>query len=394
MVSVLKYRRNISVWIIGSLFLLFGSCTFILNAQDIQTYTKEKERLLKEIENSTRLLDQTKSERSETLGKVDLLTRKISNRYSLLNVYENQLSAINKKIGDIQSTIDELSAEIKKVRDEYELLILEVYKRHGSFNEVSFFLASESFNQAYLRYRMINEINDYRRSQGIVLKNTRDAIQVQKTKLEQLKQETSKVLSGILNEKDLLVREKREKESYITKLQAREKQLLNELENKRRSADLLESKIYELIHAAAADKGTKLVSEFGKNKGKLQWPVKGSVVSFFGEHNHPQLKGVKVKNNGIDIKCDKDNRVKAIFKGEVSRVVGIPGYNMAVIVRHGKFLTVYANLTNVLVKNGQSVKIGDPIGDVYIGTGDNQSVMHFEIWEENSKVNPLEWLKK
>ena len=78
----------------------------------------------------------------------------------------------------------------------------------------------------------------------------------------------------------------------------------------------------------------------------------------------------------------------------MSRVVGIPGYNKAVIVRHGKFLTVYANLGSVSVNSGTKISKGSKIGEVYSSANDDSDVLHFEIWEENSKINPSVWLKR
>jgi murein DD-endopeptidase MepM/ murein hydrolase activator NlpD len=86
------------------------------------------------------------------------------------------------------------------------------------------------------------------------------------------------------------------------------------------------------------------------------------------------------------------SKVTCVFDGIVTRVVVIPGYNRAVIVRHGKYLTVYANLKVVDVKNGQKVKTGQIIGTVFSGEGENSNVVHFEIWNEKSKQNPEKWL--
>jgi murein hydrolase activator len=102
---------------------------------------------------------------------------------------------------------------------------------------------------------------------------------------------------------------------------------------------------------------------------------------------------VKVKNNVLDVKISSNGTVRSVFDGEVTRVIGIPGYNKAVIIRHGKFLTVYANLDEIRVQSGQVVKQGQPIGTVFSGQGDHSNTLHFEIWNENAKQNPEHWLK-
>ena len=68
---------------------------------------------------------------------------------------------------------------------------------------------------------------------------------------------------------------------------------------------------------------------------------------------------------------------------------------MAVIIRHGKYLTVYQNLVNVKVKAGDSVATGQDIGDVYLDNGDGgKAVLKFMVYEEKKKLDPELWLTK
>jgi len=84
-----------------------------------------------------------------------------------------------------------------------------------------------------------------------------------------------------------------------------------------------------------------------------------------------------------------------VFKGEVGGVFAISGANMAVIIRHGKYLTVYQNLVNVVVKAGDSVSLGQVIGDVYVDNGDGgKAELKFMVYEEKKKLDPEQWLTK
>jgi len=77
----------------------------------------------------------------------------------------------------------------------------------------------------------------------------------------------------------------------------------------------------------------------------------------------------------------------------VSSVFVIPGYNSAVMVRHGNYITVYANLSKVYVSSGTRVKTGQALGRAYTDPSNNQTIIHFEIWKERSKQNPRLWLR-
>ena len=80
-----------------------------------------------------------------------------------------------------------------------------------------------------------------------------------------------------------------------------------------------------------------------------------TVVATFGEQQHAELKYVRTSNSGIDIQATPGADARAVFNGVVTRVFVVPGYNNSVIVRHGNYLTVYSNLSQVYVKAGDTV---------------------------------------
>jgi murein DD-endopeptidase MepM/ murein hydrolase activator NlpD len=104
---------------------------------------------------------------------------------------------------------------------------------------------------------------------------------------------------------------------------------------------------------------------------------------------------VQTRNNGISISTEAGAKVRSVFNGEVSRVFGITGGNTAVIIRHGKYLTVYSNLREVTVKKGDKVSTKQTIGTVYTDSDDeNKSILKFQIWLETQKLNPEDWIGK
>jgi len=74
-------------------------------------------------------------------------------------------------------------------------------------------------------------------------------------------------------------------------------------------------------------------------------------------------------------------------------VTTVPGANGVVIIRHGNYLTMYANLIDVYVRTGEKVQIKQKIGRIFTDEeNDGKTVIHLEIWEENEKLNPQQWL--
>jgi len=140
-----------------------------------------------------------------------------------------------------------------------------------------------------------------------------------------------------------------------------------------------------------------LASSFAQNKGRLPAPIRGSysILRTFGVHQHSEHNRVQINSSGVDFGVNGDSRAYAVFSGVVSRVFVIPGYGTAVILRHGNYLTVYANLSSVAVSTGSRVSTGQSIGSVGASPdGSSGRLLHFQLWHERTKLNPLAWIKR
>jgi septal ring factor EnvC (AmiA/AmiB activator) len=129
---------------------------------------------------------------------------------------------------------------------------------------------------------------------------------------------------------------------------------------------------------------------FEANRGRLPMPITGSyhIVSHFGQYNVEGLKNVTLDNKGINILGGAGCHARAIYDGEVSAVFGIGG-TMAVMVRHGAYISVYCNLRSVSVSTGQHVSTRQTLGTV--GT---DNILQFQLRKETSKLNPEAWLAR
>ena len=163
---------------------------------------------------------------------------------------------------------------------------------------------------------------------------------------------------------------------------------------------LIEEEARKELENRKKSKGTSidyvsLSSNFKENFGRFNLPViNGLITGNYGESFHPILKEVKIKNNGVDITIPTNSEVFAIFKGEVRKVIKIMGSNLAVLVRHGNYLSVYSNLTVVKVSVGQEINSYQKIGEINLQKGEETAILHFELWNENKTEDPLKWFKK
>jgi len=136
---------------------------------------------------------------------------------------------------------------------------------------------------------------------------------------------------------------------------------------------------------------------FEANKGRLPWPVKkGEITKGFGKQPHPVHVNVSTYNNGVDITTVKQSTVRAVYLGEVTSVIIIPGAGKAIIVKHGSYRTIYSNLQETYVAAGDKVEAKQEIGALLINSSGNSEV-HFEIRKitsdgQISNINPTYWL--
>lgn len=148
------------------------------------------------------------------------------------------------------------------------------------------------------------------------------------------------------------------------------------------------------VSASAAT--SSAAGNFASMRGSLPRPVAGGfrVTSQFGRHALPELPDVMYDNPGIDAEVALGASAQAVYGGKVSGVYVIPGYSTVVIVNHGSYYTVYGNISSPAVKVGDVVKQGQSLGRLAQAEEDSShSSIHFEVWKNREKLNPLDWIR-
>lgn len=393
---ILKYILLLKLTIIFSL----GS--FAQNRQDLE---QRKIKTEEEIKLSTQILNETEKSKTEGINKLLIIKKRISLREQLIQDISNQINSIENQIVEKTEFIVKLENEIKALKEEYAKLIYFAYKNKSNYDKLMFVLAASDFNQAYRRIKYIQQYTNYRQKQAEQIVIKQKELEYEINSLKDKKNEKIQLLSEKEKEKLQLSTEQERENKEIANLKKKEKEIKKKIEEYRKSMKKLENEIADLIEKEAEElrknKGLTAYDEvistgFKNSRGKLDWPIdKGIIIREFGETNHPVLKGIVINNEGIDIKTSKDEKVKCIYDGVVKRVFAVPGANMAIIIRHGQYLTLYSNMVNVRIKPNDKVKKGQIIGDIYYTKeDDNSSVLHLRIYDEKQVLNPKMWLIK
>lgn len=383
--------------------ILFGIFQ-IATAQNRAELESIRKRNLEEIEYVDRLLKNTASERKENLNELRVIGKKLSLREKIINEYGEEISLLEYRISLNRQAGEMLEEDLVKMKEEYAKSVINAYKAEKGNPAVAFILSSSDFNQGYKRLKYIQQVTKFRRNEAELisqifyeLQTTRDRLETDVKSINDLKRKEER-------QKQILREDQVKKEKMVTTLSRKEKQLKQELDEKKRIAKQIESEITRLIEEerkksvnTPMSSEMKLVGDsFGENRGRLPWPVeRGIITSHFGLQPHPVLKKVTEDNIGIEITTSGNIKARSVFKGQVVRVFAISGANMAVIVRHGKYLTVYQNLVNVRVKAGENLTTGQELGEVYSDSEEgNKAVLKFMVYEEKTKLNPEVWLVK
>ncbi|MEZ7866356.1 MAG: peptidoglycan DD-metalloendopeptidase family protein [Paludibacteraceae bacterium] len=138
-----------------------------------------------------------------------------------------------------------------------------------------------------------------------------------------------------------------------------------------------------------------LSGNFANNQGRLPWPVdRGYIRGHYGTQPHPELKYVTINNKGVYFRSPAGTNARAVFEGVVTRIFSLPGTGNAVIVQHGNYRTLYANLSEVFVRSGEHVSARQPIGKIYTDDESGQAELQFNLYNGSQMVNPESWLTR
>src|SRR5664280_165084 len=376
-------------------FWIFFTCSFSQTKVELE---EKRKATLNEITYVDNMLKSTAKQKEESMNAVKIIGNKLNLRETVIRGMRDEINLLNERIELNTTAINMMESDLVDLKNDYARAVINSYKSQKQNPELVYILSAKDFNQGYKRLKYLQQVTKFRRKESEIIMELRDQIQSTKDRLQSDLSRISDLKSREEQQKSLLQSEQERKQTMVKSLSRKEKQLQRDLEEKKRIADKIEKEIARMIEEerrkvikSESTPEQKLIGEnFGENKGKLPWPVeKGIITSQFGLQKHPVLKYVTENNPGIEITSLGKTAVRSVFKGEVARVFSIPGANMTVIIRHGKYLTVYQNIVDLKVKAGDKVDTKQEIGNVFCDTANgNKAILKFMIFEEKEKLDP------
>lgn len=423
------------------LCLLALSSTILLAQQPkksvaVRNLEKQRTELLNAIKKTDKEIKALGKSLSAKAKQDKLIRQQIKDRTQVIAILDQEVSLLNHSIDSLATQIGELQEKEEMSRERYASTLQALQRRPHFEDQLLFILSASSFDEGIRRVRYLSAYARAHKEVAAELRTTRQQLQETQSQLIATKEQKGALLQLRAEERVKLEQQQKSIASKVKELSAEQQSLQKKLKQQQQQAEQLNRAIQEQIAREIAEaerkareererlerearkKGKKvpkeaerraetkdgyamdaserkLASSFAANKGKLPPPVKARyrVIRRFGLQQHDDLAMVQTRNGGIDIQVPKGSEVVAVFDGVVSKVFVVPGYHNSIIIRHGNYLTVYANLQTVSVRAGQKVQTGQRLGTVATDDEGQYGVMQFQVWHERNKLNPQAWIR-
>ena len=130
---------------------------------------------------------------------------------------------------------------------------------------------------------------------------------------------------------------------------------------------------------------------FSRHRGRLTWPVAGTLVHDFGQ---PRVSD-RLKWNGVVLAAPRGREIRSVYHGRVVFADWLAGLGLLVIIDHGEgYMTLYGYNETILKNTGDWVAPGDVIATVGDSGGQPISALYFEIRRGIQPVNPNSWITR
>jgi len=393
--------------------LLFISLSLGLKAQNYQERQKQLEAqkisIKKEIQQINNLINDSRKKSRGLADELEDIQLKISVRDRLIRINNSQVNNLNNIISNQNERIADLEVDLKKLKDEYSKIVYSSYKKRSSEMKLMFLFASDNINQAFRRFQYFKQYSKYRKEQANKIVSLQEEISNNIDSLDKRKIEKQNVVKENQSVRQTLNQDRIKQNNLYNNLLKDQKNYAVEIQVKEKQARLIDNEIQKLIRLAIAEsnnnnnssnfaltpEGRLISSNFQSNKGRLPWPVREGVITRrFGTQPHPVVRTTTINSNGISIATSSNSIAYSVFEGEVLSVYGFSGGNPGVLIRHGKYISNYQNLSSIFVKKGDKVMANDEIGIVFTNESTGKTVLKFNIFNELKPENPTIWLAR
>ena len=411
-ISIMRDKRRIFTRISLVVFLtaggLFTSAWLRAGLEDeLKRKQEELARIRKEIDMYDDRIKESERRESRTLELLDNFDRQGVLLKRLIASLRDDERKLQQDIDETRRSITELGGQIAFLKRHYATYVHSVYK-YGRTYDLELLLSSRSINQMYIRAQYLQKFSQQRKNDLTKINRKREDVEHENLVLQAQLTRQRTLITEKSREEDRLQAKMRQRKQLLVDIRKNKINYQHEIDRKKTAAKDIEQIIAKLIEEERIrkEREAELARErkepvptpelaggaFETRRGKLRWPVvQGRIAARFGNQQHPVLKTF-TQNTGIDITVPPGTDVLAVAPGEVSTIWWLPSFGNLIILNHySGYRTVYAHLSEIDVREGETISEGARIGK----SGESLSgpMVHFEVWKYRDKQDPEMWLR-
>ena len=374
---------------------------------------ERKAALTQEIEQITEWVKEQQKVRGSVVDRIRILDRKQSALENLIALSAREVQFLQRQIDQSSNEINTIEVELKNLKEDYARVIQSAYQKKLEKNKLLFLLSASSFNEARRRMNYLLQYAEYRTIQAKRIEEKQLALQEKEKALQaQLVTQQEKITEN-QRQRDELERDKRAQEQLVAETRKQERKYRAELASREKERKRIDQEIDRLIREAIAranrekakaksnakdafvltPEAKRIAASFEANKGRHLWPVEKGIKSIgYGTYADKLYPSLKHFNNGVTIATASGAKARAIFEGEVMQIMSNRQGIKGVYVRHGDYITMYYNLAEVFVSEGQQLEAKQEIGRIHTDQVDKQTTLKFYLYQNTTRLNPELWV--
>jgi len=374
---------------------------------------ERKAALTQEIAQITEWVKEQQKVRGSVVDRIRILDRKQSALENLIALSAREVQFLQRQIDQSSNEINTIEVELKRLKEDYARVIQSAYQKKLEKNKILFLLSASSFNEARRRMNYLLQYAEYRTIQAKRIEEKQLALQEKEKALQaQLVTQQEKITEN-QRQRDELERDKRAQEQLVAETRKQERKYRAELASREKERKRIDQEIDRLIREAIAranrekakaksnakdafvlaPEAKRIAASFEANKGRHLWPVEKGIKSIgYGTYADKLYPSLKHFNNGVTIATASGAKARAIFEGEVMQIMSNRQGIKGVYVRHGDYITMYYNLAEVFVSEGQQLEAKQEIGRIHTDQVDKQTTLKFYLYQNTTRLNPELWV--
>ena len=374
---------------------------------------ERKAALTQEIAQITEWVKEQQQVRGSVVDRIRILDRKQSALENLIALSAREVQFLQRQIDQSSNEINTIEVELKRLKEDYARVIQSAYQKKLEKNKLLFLLSASSFNEARRRMNYLLQYAEYRTIQAKRIEEKQLALQEKEKALQaQLVIQQEKITEN-QRQRDELERDKRAQEQLVAETRKQERKYRAELASREKERKRIDQEIDRLIREAIAranrekakaksnakdafvltPEAKRIAASFEANKGRHLWPVEKGIKSIgYGTYADKLYPSLKHFNNGVTIATASGAKARVIFEGEVMQIMSNRQGIKGVYVRHGDYITMYYNLAEVYVSEGQQLEAKQEIGRIHTDQVDKQTTLKFYLYQNTTRLNPELWV--